>query len=322
MGPEYHNKLKLAFRDAYNCREVSKGGGNRESDDYRMLNYTLLSAPVVFIAEAAEEESAVAERIVLTTIVKPSSSLALRQLGHFNALDRNKQQLAILGQYLASQVIEEYSVDRLREEFDPMFEEAKQKYLLTDKDIAQAAQLSNEQLAEKRNSKERTVFNYTVVRFGMQRYRKLVEAIFGASEFKELLDKLEAGVYSRMSDLQVATQPEWAKVLSQMADMSWTVDAEAPHAMRMGKEYMLSNVGGVDVIEVALKSAYFRYRQYANSHRSKILFSGDAAFQHAMKDCPAKMDYGMGKALKQPGVFTFRVDRLAEAGVPPFKANR
>jgi hypothetical protein len=319
MNPEYYNKLKLAFRDAYNCREVTKGGGTREQDDYRILSSTQLAAPIVFIAEAAEEEAAVAERIVLTTIVKPSSSLALRQLGHYNKLYRNRHHLAILGQYLMTQVIEESGVEKLREEFDPLFNEAKKKYLLNDEDLV--GQLSAEELSNKQRSKERTVFNYTVVRFGLHKFREVVEAIYG-EEFKELFDKVEGGVYGRMHDLQAATQPEWAKVLAQLSEMSWALDGDSPMALRMGKEYALGSMGGKEVIEVSLRSAYFRYRQYCNTHRSKILFSGDQAFLHAMRDCPAKVEVGPGKFLKLPNVHCFDVARLAEAGVPAFKASR
>ena len=39
-------------------------------DDYRSLYSTQLSAPMVVIAEAAEEEAAVMERVVLCTVVR------------------------------------------------------------------------------------------------------------------------------------------------------------------------------------------------------------------------------------------------------------
>jgi hypothetical protein len=318
MTVEYHNRLKLMFRDAYNCRDVTKGGGTRESDDYRMLHSTQLSAPAVFIAEAAEEESAVAERVVLVTISKPASSLAQRQLAHFNVLQRNQKLLAILGSYLATEAVNESSIDKLRDEFDPLFNAARKKYLLQDDDVGQ---LSPEQLAEKSSAKERSVFNYSVAAFGMRKWRSLVEAIYGEQEFRELLGKLEASVFDRMSDLASVTQPEWAKVMLQLADMSWNVDGAAPEAIRPGHEYALRTEGGRDFLELNIRTAYLKYRRYANTTKSKILFSGDQQFMFAMRDCPALMKgQAMGVKLKMPNVFTFDVQRLAELGVTPFKA--
>ncbi len=318
MSPEYHSKLKLAFRDAYNCRDSVKGGGSRESDDYRTLHHTQLSAPVVFIAEAAEEESAVAERVVLCTIVKPPSSQSLRQLAHYNVLDRNKQQLAILGHYLANQAINESGIAELREEFDPIFKEARDRYMLTDEDLNR--KLTGEELAGKQGAKERSVFNYTVVRFGLRKFRALVEAIYeDDKELLDLIDSLESVVYGRMGDLTAATQPEWAKVMVQIASMSWNIDADSPLAIKAGKDYMLGTVGGKDVLEINLRSAYLKYRSYAAGHRSKILFAGDQQFLHAMKDSPALDSHGTGVFLKMPQVYSFDVQKLHESGVMAFR---
>lgn len=316
MDPGFHNKIRLAFRDAYNCHDQTKGGGNRDSDDYRNLHHSQLAAPIVFIAEAAEEESAVAERIVLVTITKPSSSMAIRQLGHYNVLERGKQQLAILGQYLAGQAIRESGKKKLQEEFDPLFAEAKKKFLLNDADINSG--LSADVMAAKQMSKERSVFNYTVALFGLKKFRAVIEDIF-EQDFKEAFDGLEAGVYGRMSDLHAVTQPEWAKVMVQLADMSWNVDPMSPMAVRHGQEYALYEEGGRQLLEVPLRAAYHRYRQYATMHRSKMLFPGDSAFLHAMHDCPAVTKHGTGRLLPMPQVYTFSVDELRKAGVQDFK---
>lgn len=317
MPEGFHNAIRLVFRDAYNCRDVTKGGGTRESDDYRVLQSTQLSAPIAFIAEAAEEESAVAERIVLVTIVKPPSSVAQRQLAHFNVLARNKKVLGILGQYLATQTIAESGIAKLQEEFDPIFTEAKSKFLLNDADLENGTDES--ELLAKSSAKERSVFNYTVVRFGFMKFRKLIEAIYGKSEFAELMDSLQASVYGRMSDLNAATQPEWAKVLIQMADMSWNVDPDSTHALRPTREYAMTAKGGHERLELNVRIAYLKYRAYAATSRSKILFSGDQQFIYAMKDCPALVAHGQGEALQMPNIFTFDVKRLKELGVGAFK---
>jgi hypothetical protein len=318
MHADTHNKLKLIIRDAYNARDITKGGGNRESDDYRSLTHTQLVAPLVFIAEAAEEEAAVSERVVLLTIVKPSSSMSLKMLARYTAWDRNKQQMAIMGQYLAGEAIETCSVESLRKEFDVLFEQARAKYMLTEADLT--ANLDEKTLSDKQGAKERTVYNFTVARFGLLKFKNMVDAIFGKAEFAELFAELDGAIYSRMADLQPSTQAEWAKVMDAFASMSYSLDDDAPLALRHNKEYAITNQNGRDVIEIALNNCYLKYRAHAKQTGSKPLYSGVQSFSQSINDSPALIGRGFGTALEQPGVYVFDLNELAKMKVGQFKS--
>jgi hypothetical protein len=317
MGIETHNRLKLLFRDAYNARDIQKGGGNRESDDYRVLSHTQLAAPLVFIAEAPEEEAAVAERVVLVTIIKPSSTLSLKWLSRFQQWDRNKKHMSILGQYLSAEAIETSGVDELRKEFDPLFEEARNRFMLTEEDLQKG--LDEKTLAEKQGAKERSVFNFTVARFGLLKFRRLVDQIFGPEEFAELFTELEAHVYDRMTDLQPATQAEWAKVMDTLASMSYSVDPTSPYALVKDKQYGIGIKGGREVVEISISDCYLRYRAYMRTTGSRALYAGVQSFLQAIKDCPALLGQGHGEIVDRPGVFTFDVEELAKMKVSAFK---
>lgn len=317
MAVDTHNKLKLLFRDAYNCRDITKGGGTRESDDYRSLSHTQLCAPMVFIAEAAEEEAAVAERVVLVTVVKPPSSVSLKWLARYQAWDRNKHQLAILGQYLAGQAINTTSIDSLRKEFDVLFEEARNKYMLTEADLSK--DLDEKTLMEKQGAKERSVYNFTVARFGLLRFKSLVDSMFGEAEFADLFADLDGAIYSRMADLQPATQAEWAKVLDSFATMTYALDEDSQFALRQGREYSIGQIGGKMVVELAMTPCYLKYRGYMKSTSSRPLYSGVQSFLHSVKDSPALLKNGYGDMLDQPGVFTFDLEELAKMRVGQFK---
>lgn len=317
MTVDLHNRLKLLFRDAYNMRDVMKGGGNRDSDDYRSLTHTQLAAPLCFIAEAAEEEAAVAERVVLLTVVKPASSVSLKWLARFQAWDRNKRIMAILGQYLAGQAVNTTTIQTLQQEFDVIFEEARNRFMLTEADLS--AGLDDRALAEKQGAKERSVYNFTVARFGLLRFKRLVDAIFGKEEFAQTFEDLESAIYTRMSDLQPATQAEWAKVLDAFSTMSYTLDGESPYALRRGQEYVLGQIGERNTIEISMLGCYLKYRAYYRSTGSRPLFSGPQSFLHSIKDSPALIKYGHGEELDQPGVYIFDVDELAKLRVGQFK---
>lgn len=317
MHKETHDKLKLLFRDAYNARDIQKGGGNRESDDYRMLSHTQLASPLVFIAEAPEEEAAVAERLVLVTVVKPASTLSLKWLSRYQQWDRNKKLLSSVGQYLAAEAINTSGVEQLRAEFDPLFEEARNTYMLTEEDLQKG--LDEKTMQEKQGAKERSVFNFTVARFGLRKFRSVIELIYGVDEFKVLFDELEAHIYDRMSDLQPATQAEWAKVMDTIASMSYNVDGDSPFAVNKGQQYDTGMYQGREVVEISVQDCYLRYRSYMRNTGSRPLYTGVQSFVQSIKDSPALIKHGHGDLLDRPHVYMFDTSELAKMKVGQFK---
>lgn len=319
MTVDLHSKMKLLFRDAYNNRDILKGGGTRESEDYRTLHHTQLSAPLCFIAEAAEEEAAVAERVVLVTVVKPSSSLSLKWLERYHFWDKNKKVMAILGQYLASQAINTMTVDSLRQEFDAMYSEAQDRYMLTAADLKTG--IDDARLSEKQSTKDRSVFNFTVAKYGLMKFRNLVESIFGVQEFAEKFKEMDEAIYSRMSDLNTSTQAEWAKVLGSFSSMTYALDGEeSPHTLRPDKDYAMGvSPDGRNVVELVMRTAYMKYRGYMRASSTKPLFPGEQSFLQALKDSPALIKHGVGDFLLVPGVYQFDADELTKLGVSPFR---
>lgn len=306
MQDVMRERLKLMFRDAYNCREQQRGGGSRDNDDYRAIHTTTLSAPIVFIAEAVEEESAVMERVVLVTLSRPHAAQGARDFAEFLKWQRGTKLLSILGKYMAAQIVKKYSIDALREEFDAMYNEARDKYMLNDRDILGA---SKEELASKMSTKERTVFNYTVAAFGLKKLAGLVNNIYG-DRFEDRLEVLQRSIYSRMDDLAATTQPEWLKVFNAFSDMSYLeVNNLIP-----GRDYAIVTHGGRDCLELYTRVAYTKYRVYCKSSNTKPLYSGEMAFMHGLKDCPARVEAANIKLQVPGGSHVFDLDQLVALG--------
>lgn len=319
MTYELHNKLKLFFRDAYNNRDVMRGGGNRDSDDYRSLHTSQLSAPILFIGEVMEEEPAVMERVVLVTVVKPPTAAALKWSARFNAFKREKKVLSVLGQYIGANIVNEYSVAKLIAEFTPLYDAAKDKYMMNEADIS--GNLSDEVLRAKQGAKERTVFNFTVSRFGLFKFRDLIAEIFGPEEFAEQFAAMDGALYSRMADLLPATQAEYLKVLNYMATLSYQ-ERDLPTTLTVSKDYAFLSFGGKDAIEFSMRTCYHRYRQHAKLQGYKPLFSGDAALLHSMKDSSALLAQGPGKVLQTAGgTYIFDLNELRKLGVDEFNTK-
>jgi hypothetical protein len=318
MGPGVHNRFTSTFRTAYNCGDLAKGGGTRDSDDYRTLHQTQISAPIVFIGEAAEEQAAVAERIVLVTVVKPPDVLSNQWSNKYALWSRNPKHLGLLGKVISAQALASGGVAALRAEFDPLLAAAKKKYMLSEEDLD--AGLSEDVMTTKRNSKDRSVFNYTVSLFGLKKFRQVVEAAVGATLFRSEFEAMEAAAYTRMNDLQSSTQPEWAKVLDTMSAMSHSVSPDSSHALVEGHDYAFTVCKGVQCVEIAMLSAYLKYRAFMRQAASTPLFQGHQPFLHSIKDAPGLVSVGTSMELSKPGVYTFSIEDLSRVGVNVFKS--
>jgi hypothetical protein len=259
------------------------------------------------------------ERVVLATMVRPPASMQMTWSNRFHIFQRHKQCLAILGRYIARDIVDVYSVKQLIAEFDPLLKEAQDKYMLSEADVKSG--MPEDMLKAKQGAKERTVFNYTVARFGLRRFHQLIKDTFEDDSFDEIFKGLDDSIYDRMTDLLPSTQAEWVKVLSAIATMSVSVDpTNAAMAIRQGQEYAITVHRGKTALELSARSAYHRYRGYCKQIGQRPLFPGDQAFLHGLKDSSALMHFGTSDKLNIPGgSFFFDMDELKRMGVEDFK---
>ena len=309
MNPNLYDKFKLMLRDAYNCRTVERGGGTRENADYRSVHRSQLAAPIIFISEAAESESALMERVVLLTQIKPPTIQMSENLENFLAASERKELLGVLGKYIAASIIKRATLESFVEEFTPIYNSTRKELMLSKDDV----DLSPEMLAKKSGAKERTVFNYAVVRFGLQKISNLIRGVYG-EEFDTIFAEMNANVCSSVDDIQAQTVPEWLKVLNTFTDMAYT-DPESQSFLIKGKDYAQITYAGVDCMEFNLRSCYHKYRQYQAASRSKSLFPGESAFIFAMSNTPALLARGRSVELDVPGgSFIFNLQELRANG--------
>jgi hypothetical protein len=213
-------------------------------------------------------------------------------------------------------VIEEATAEKFTAEFDEMYNQAKARFMLSEADLS--GLLSEDELKDKQNTKERPVFNHTVARFGFRQLRRLINEAVGM-QFDDQMAEMEEGVFARLHDLHAATTPEYVKVLSEISSMSHHIEAERPDAVRKGHEYAYATLGGRQCIEIAIRPAYHRYRMHCRNTGLEALFGGFESFAHSIQDCSAFIKRGTGEVLHMPGVYTFDLHELARMGVDVFK---
>jgi hypothetical protein len=314
LSPQNYDRFKLMLRDAYNCREVERGGGNRDSDDYRALHKTNLSAPVCFIAEAAEDESALMERVVFTMMIKPPEIQMAKYKRAFDAAGNGHAMLGTVGKYMAAQIVKRYSLEQLKADFDPMWAKAR-KDLMMHEELPD--DMSAEEMRRRGGAKDRTVYNYTVAKFGLGKFASLCKAIFG-DEFADLFKQMDDSVYDSMVELQDNTIPEWLKVFNTMTDMS-VLNEESPHFLKRGQDYEIINYDGKDALEIYARACYFKYRSYMGASRMKTLFHSEQSFVHAISAIPSSLGSNITQELNAPGgSHIFDLEELVRSGFRNF----
>lgn len=316
MAVSRHDEFKLLFRDAYNCRETSRGGGNRDSSDYRSIQSVQLAAPICFIAEAAESEPAVMERVVLLTLVKATSTRNEEFFRHFNAAKEGKHWLGTLGAFLARDAVNNYSVDDLKHEFNEIYSETRKELMLQP---GEEETLTFQELQRKSNAKERTVYNYAVLRFGLKKFRTLVARIFQNDDDEvrrdkvlEVIDEMYKDATSTVGDLQYQTVPEWLKVMNTFADMAGG-NAYQNWGLQKNKDYVVRDVKGRMVLEINPRACYGKYRFYCAARAEKALFPSELALIHALRHLPSRVD--VEPEIECPGKsLAFDLDQLRLLG--------
>lgn len=315
MKPGVHDQLKLLLRDAYNCRVTERGGGTRENSDYRSLHATNISAPICFIAEAIESEPALMERVVLLTLVKPPVIQAQKFFKHFQKAQRGRNMLGILGQYLAAEAVNEWTLEGFAEKFDPVYESARNTLMLQEGEDVDS--LSVAQYTAKASAKERTVFNYAVAKFGLLQLKSVLYKLYGG-EFDALMDAMLDEAYSNVEELQQQTQPEWLKVLNTFTHMT-LLPVDDPARLIKGTDYAMVNFDGELCLEIYARACYFKYRVYMKQGGLKPLYPSQSAFEHGLSSLPALVSKGTSQALLAPGgSHIFSVEEMRQVGfVPP-----
>lgn len=293
MNSEVLEGLRDAFRTCYNGTSVSRGGGNRVSTSYRALNQIELSAPVCFMAEAAESGSAILHRSILIILKRQAGKMSERTLPAWKRLKKDENLLGIFGAHIAGVIVENYTVARLEEEFNPLYEAAMLKYMPQPEDHID--EIGADLMKIKANMNERVCYNYAVAEFGLKVFRQHFELFFPnkLEEIAVLLDPLQAAHYNELSNVIDNSMPEYIKVLDMFSDMS-RFPEHNPAQLAQYFDYEMGNIGGRATINIVGRSAYNKYRIHCRAIGTLALYMNAESFTQSLKNCPVFIKTGTG----------------------------
>lgn len=312
IGPVKTHALQSMFRGVYNDAISSRGGGDDSggSKDYRVLTQESLSAPVMFIAEALESQTAVVERSVIVSMSK--SGISGRE-EHFQRVFDNKEVISKLGKTLMiaslSMEVDNKMKTFLEQRLDPARREAKE--ILGDKADA------------------RPVYNLATCLLGFDFFTDCVQGVFGDKLNEELTTVREAlKIKDKDQDVSATAKPmaEAAKVIDALAYMSKSEDGFSKFKMVEGKDYCFTDQGGKRCVDLNMQACYIKYVSWAKDKGQNVLYANYEQFYNGLAHFrPRKNIHSLDSFLKaeEPNIKVYRFDLglLADEGAGEFKGQ-
>jgi hypothetical protein len=291
LGSEKLNAIRAVLRDSYNAKPVQRGGGRAAGTHYAALHTTHLTAPLVFVGEAPETETAIVERSLMVSFKRLVGRQQQDCYRHALAFYADTHPLTALGLEIASRIVSAGTIHANIGTFNELLAKSAKKFLAApeDEEKLKSGEMDPETFRVRRNMRPRVVFASSVAYFGL----KVVQEILIEKLGQEAWDQHFATRFSLLfrdcflgnDSMTQAMVPEYIKVLNVISDMS-KLPKEHNFAIVEGTDYNLTELGGELVLCLASAQAYRKYRGYMRSMNTMPLYPSEEAFGIAMRDVP------------------------------------
>lgn len=296
-------KLKDAFKASYIGGEVGdRGTLNRSGETQLAIISNKCTAPIVFMAESAETETAILERCI--TVAFSQASHTTERIDAFEELRLDTDALSSLGRAVMEMGFR-INLEKMAVEFRTIVAEVKAR---------------NAHLPARRKVPERLIFNRAVVTQGLLILKRTLAQVFGTAFDEDIAALTTTKERSSAIDemVQLNSISEMSKAISRIALLSRRIDT--PWEIRPGKDYLL----GPTWVEIKVEAAFDKYRAFCMSTGESPLFDSIYAFQFALRSyVPVTDKHCVSSPLREEGSteMILRLDlRLLQAeGVQSFR---
>lgn len=300
-------KIKDLFKASYIGADIGERGTvNKGAENTLALIKSKATAPVCFMAEAIEMETAIIERSVCVPFSKLFHSKEREDA--FTRLHEDPAVLSAIGR----RVIQEgFRIDlkKMREEVRGIVKEIESRLPAFGDET-------------KRRMAPRMIYNRAVVIHGLRVLKHVLQQTFGT----KYDDRVDALINAKATGsggedeqvMQIHAMSEISKVVSRIALLSR--DRDAVHEMIAGKDYL----PGDGWVELRVERAYDKYRTYCAGIRDTPLFDTLEAFTHALGNYSPCIDRVCASSDLRAEGSTERIVRLSlplllKEGVQSFK---
>jgi hypothetical protein len=300
-----YEKIKDVFKAAYLGGDIGERGTvNKGAESQLAIIKSKATAPIVFMGEAIEMETAIIERSVSVNCSKAYHTK--ERTRHFNNISDNPEALSALGRELVEMGFA-LNLQSMKKEVRALYAQIE-------------ATLPDHDDAVQKRAAPRMIFNRAIVLHGLQTLKAVLQRRFGP-EFDADIDRLVASKSNESSAeyaaVQMHSMSEISKVVNRLALLSR--DTDVPWKLNEGTDY-LSMDGW---IEIKVERSYDCYRRYCHAIGDTPLFDNVDQFRWALaayspvvdRICPSsalrtegsqekivRMDL---RALRKEGVQTF-----------------
>lgn len=327
LTKERIDQVRAVLRDAYNAKEVQRGGGNKNvKEHFGALQSIKMSAPLVFVAEAPETETAIVERSVMVSFKRLSGKQQSDCFRNAMMFYSDTMPLAALGLEIANKVVSSPDVQSAIAKFDESLMWAHKKFLPAPDDWEKVAagEMTQEEMRLRTIMRPRNVFNSTVAFFGLQIFKEILIDKFGEElyeqEFGETVREMARSTYMGMEALAESTLPEYVKVMSVFSDMTKLPNTDS-FALVEGIDYNLSEFADEPVLVLATSQCYRKYRAYMRYTGSSPMYPSEESFALAMREIPQFVKMGRGTDKLSVPTTVFNLEALYRAAVTQWKGK-
>ena len=298
LGPVRTDLLLQTFRLSYNQAMGATGGISRgaATSSFRDVTQFEYSAPLVFMAESQETQTAIVQRTLPVSFTQRGKD---EHSEDFYAAQAGIDNLPRLGAALLRAGMAE-TVESRKAAIQPLI-----------KDLRGSLD---------HYVHDRQVYNLAIVLGGLDFLDGVLKIIFG-DEMRADIDRLRQALYTNRRDVAVQAVNEAAKAMNDLSLISRTESTDSEFELREGYEYII----GEGYIELLMRESFIKYFAWNKRKGFTPLFASADAFIVAMAKFDATVDkLCLQSPLRTSGqsrVYRFSLEKLAAEGVEMFKTK-
>jgi hypothetical protein len=287
-------ELLTLFREAYNANAFGKGGGNGGvNSSWRDVQLYSYSAPLLFIGEAMETETAVLERSVSIPLSKAGLSGRKKQI---QDVRDQSQVLASLGKEIVQGTFRT-DLEAFKKSFNTIH----------DKLTSEVFQSQN----------DRVLFNVAVVLHGLTFLKEVISAHF-ADRFNDKFAHLMDTVKDMSRHVAIVVMPEAAKALNTLSFMTRTEHDESDIGLKLGEDYHIET----SYVDMKMRNVFIKYVSWCHRKSQEPLYDTLEAFIQGLSGFAAVIDRSCPNSVLKDSplttVYRFDTAKLEAEGVESF----
>lgn len=304
-GRGMYEKIKDALKASYVAGDIGERGTINKLHDHASLIRSKVTAPIVFMGESIEMETAIIERCV--TVAFSKSYQTREREAAFERLKADPSALSALGRAVVEMGFA-LDIEKMRDEVAE----------IRDKIRDSLPDFNDE---TKRRMAPRLIYNRAVVIHGLRILQAVLQRQYGNEfdgEIEQLLGARTQIAATESALVEAHAASEISKVLSRIALLSR--DRDMPWEMKAGADYLV----GDGWVEIKVERSYDCYRRYCASVHDQPLFDNLDAFTHALNSFSPVIDRVCASSDLRADdsterVVRFDLQKLNREGVQSFK---